>query len=629
MPPPAKWSWDIGNVNASAAQTQAAYQAITHNGRTRDFSVIVWNDIIDKIIEQRQSWGDVAWSQIGVPLMTAYMAPGEQMTAAIFYSAVQNMPPIHPWGWEATLERKEIRRGDTCYGAYFIYLTDGLNHWMDLTPMPFSINLVPQTTLVNDVLVRRALHIINSQNLIWNYSVTVDVNSPQYIIVPIDIVTDIRMDLPLFGTPHVEQHLYFHAWMHNDTSILEITPVEIDYLAQLDMNVEATRLSLLSMIGEVNGQLNFIGALNIPSSLPVAIDNLIELISSAEISTFASDEIVVSITGRCRGEAWAFELDSEPIAIHFEPDLLMSVAFSTQTLEPMTAPLNVIWTPTANISPSGVIDASAELDPELNLNVTIGENSLTSVEGEISGRHNMSVRFSLNSYEACSANAQFALNASATVEPATDEVDVRVNLPVQTNIAARIESAIDKQYTGANLRIQPTINVNADVSTHVQAARISMTDSLSMSARVEVVQRYQEINGTVTGIFTSEATVEDLRDHPTLSVAANTVITLETRAEFDTYDNRLYLVGTIGASHTGSVEFDMLNDVNISGTIDPASTISINVDTWSTLHIITNMSFNSTASMTIDTKRLVLASEIDNTLASDLDNTLVENVEFR
>ena len=629
MPPPAKWSWSIGNVNATAAQTQTAYQAITSNGRTRDFSVIVWNDIIDKIIEQRQSWGDVAWSQIGVPLMTAYMAPGEQMTAAIFYSAVQNMPPIHPWAWEATLGRKEIRKGDTCFGAYFIYLTDGLNHWMDLSSVPFVVSMPLQSALDSNVLVRRALHVINSQNLVWGYSATVDTKAPRYIIVPIDMVADIRMNLPLFGTPHVEQHLYFHLWPTVETTLLETVPIIIDNPILLDTAIRATTLSMLSMVGEIDGQLDFGGTLCIPGLLDFLIDYQIALLSSVDLSAIAIKPIEALVSGRFTSEAWAREFDSAPFNASLNPELSISAIFTSPNMVEIQTLLNVLWSPRAIPGLLTLSDTEAALDPALNIDVSVNEGVNIPTESDINGNLDMAIAMHRDRFESSGANTGFELSASVTIDFAADDRSIQGNLSEQVDIDMDIDFANNKQHTGAVLPLQTAMTTDAELTNDVRHSAVAMSDTLSMSATMYVMPKYTNIGGTITGALVAEASVTDLADYRVELISADLSFAFGSQANMDVYDRRLGMSGNIGAAFSGSAEFDMLYDAYISGSIGSVSTISVDVDVWSTPHIVAAMSFTSTASMTIEAKRLVLASEIDNTLVSDLDNTLVENVEFR
>lgn len=148
-----KWNWQASNGTATADATKAAYNALRHGGRTAVFTYPVWNDILNKISAQRRSWGDTAWLTILVDdpknkykkldftLADTRMSRGAAMTANRFNAAVKNMPTIREWPWKAELGRTEIKSGDRCYGAYFIMLTDALNHWIDTIPIPLSFTV--------------------------------------------------------------------------------------------------------------------------------------------------------------------------------------------------------------------------------------------------------------------------------------------------------------------------------------------------------------------------------------------------------------------------------------------------------------------------------------------------------
>ena len=45
------WSWNASNGQASAAQTQRAYQALITQSNTTNFSRYVWNDLVAKVYE--------------------------------------------------------------------------------------------------------------------------------------------------------------------------------------------------------------------------------------------------------------------------------------------------------------------------------------------------------------------------------------------------------------------------------------------------------------------------------------------------------------------------------------------------------------------------------------------------
>lgn len=146
----------LSYFNATAAQTKAAYKAITTGGRTADFSTLVWNDLVDRIARVQKEWGRTArldnsvpsayissidpvyreWPIIGNMLVT----PGRTITADKFNRVVEAIPILITWPWEKELGRKKIKPTDICKGSYFIAVTNALNHWLDLLPYSFSIS---------------------------------------------------------------------------------------------------------------------------------------------------------------------------------------------------------------------------------------------------------------------------------------------------------------------------------------------------------------------------------------------------------------------------------------------------------------------------------------------------------
>lgn len=51
------WSWTASNGSASAAQTRNAYAILNGTRAADDFSHLVWNDLVDKVMEMRAAKG--------------------------------------------------------------------------------------------------------------------------------------------------------------------------------------------------------------------------------------------------------------------------------------------------------------------------------------------------------------------------------------------------------------------------------------------------------------------------------------------------------------------------------------------------------------------------------------------
>ncbi len=158
MSVPQKWDWAASNGNATAEETATAYTALSTGGKTRDFVAAVWNDIIAKISEQRISWRGKEWDASILSLDDTKLSAGENMTAVRFNSAVSNIWPVESWPWADTLGRTEIKKGDRCYGVYFLHLVDGLNYWIeDLTPLFISWELQAKAEIAPAIKLHAAL----------------------------------------------------------------------------------------------------------------------------------------------------------------------------------------------------------------------------------------------------------------------------------------------------------------------------------------------------------------------------------------------------------------------------------------------------------------------------------------
>ena len=156
------WYSALSRFNASAAQTQKAYNAVKNGGRTSDFNTRVWNDLMDHIAWVQNEWGisehkainrvwpspyisdldppykkDIAIGDLVVK--TDAGAAGRTITASVFNIATEAIPIVNIWPWEKELGRKKIMPNDICKGSYFLALVDTLNHWISLTPLPIVI----------------------------------------------------------------------------------------------------------------------------------------------------------------------------------------------------------------------------------------------------------------------------------------------------------------------------------------------------------------------------------------------------------------------------------------------------------------------------------------------------------
>ena len=122
------WDWNIANststsaANATAAQTQKAYAAVTGNGYITDFSYLVWNDIVCKAYEVLTSRG-LSWNTDYATLSATKMTSSDRvMTALRFNSVWWNV------GHMVTTGLSKVSTGDIIKGSYFVTLTNAINN---------------------------------------------------------------------------------------------------------------------------------------------------------------------------------------------------------------------------------------------------------------------------------------------------------------------------------------------------------------------------------------------------------------------------------------------------------------------------------------------------------------------
>ena len=133
------WSWDISNGNASEEETITAYNAIKPYGATldrdtRNFSYLVWNDMVEKVIDlgniidgEYVDWDDTHASYSG-----AKMKPKDKtLTAERFNSLRINCELYGERLGVGTISYSDIpypvEQGDIVLGEYFITLTNYTN----------------------------------------------------------------------------------------------------------------------------------------------------------------------------------------------------------------------------------------------------------------------------------------------------------------------------------------------------------------------------------------------------------------------------------------------------------------------------------------------------------------------
>lgn len=132
------WSWDISNGNASEEQTLKAYNAIKPYGATidrdtRNFSFLVWNDIVQKVVDLGLAIkGDYFdWDKTFVNYAGTKMRERDTtLTAERFNSLLYNIELFGKRLGVGTIPTDipyPVETGDIVLGEYFLTLTNYIN----------------------------------------------------------------------------------------------------------------------------------------------------------------------------------------------------------------------------------------------------------------------------------------------------------------------------------------------------------------------------------------------------------------------------------------------------------------------------------------------------------------------
>ena len=315
MAGPAKWNWSASNGGATAQQTIDAHTALLNNGRTAAFSYLVWNDIIDKISAQRQFWTDTAWDETILNIANTKMASGAQMTAARFNSAVKNMPPIKSWPWQETLGRTDIRPRDRCYGVYFIYLTDGLNYWIDLIPLPFEISNIATTSILMSNHVLPALHIkVDSLNSTLTHNVKVRPDPAVPVKYSLSVNQHGTLYISALNVANIRILSFFNTSFRTGVTMYPTAHVIGDLNAALSHHVSVTFGNCDFISVHLPFSLSATEKVRLAPSDPVAVGlDIGDLDIASTISAAYKTYFAFHLVAKLQGEPYIRELDSVPI----------------------------------------------------------------------------------------------------------------------------------------------------------------------------------------------------------------------------------------------------------------------------------------------------------------------------
>ena len=637
MAKPAKWRWDIGNINATAAQTQAAYNAITApsgTAPTRNFSVIVWNDIVDKIIEQRTYLGDTEWSAAAPATKgQTWMIPGEQMTAKIFNSAVVNMPPIHPWGWEATLGRKEIRKGDVCYGDYFLYLVNGLNHWIDLThlniypPDPFNI----RTTMQNNTLVRRVAHIISTMHFYQSIITSSAVDPAIHIKSRLNVHLVPELTLPLYNTAHVGIVLILNSRFRETATVGNAAHVIINNPITLTMQGGVTFGDVAFLVGTIDSTSSVITTINPLPSMPLQLEDLIELTGPfGEVSAVTPNVIITDIAGRFSGEAWVREPDSDAFKVDLQFTQSGSLQFTFADIQPLVLTLNSLLTSTANVTPLSTDRIAAQLAMTWTSHMSFSISDIVRLAGTITGSSQLTATVDRRwTAPLGEINLPISFNASALVAYAAEEIATGARLTDTSSMTANIVFATDTAATGGRLigAFSMTADTDLVLGNHLPII-VRLSDTSSMTANIIFAAETAATGGRLTDTSSMTATIEATNATP-LYMSSTVDGETDLTASVD-LDSGFFIdvKGDMTSYHSGTGELTVDPTDWTAGRMyaefDGEATINYADVAW----IRARMGVTYTLTVEFASERFILASEIDDELVSDLDDTLVHDVEF-
>lgn len=115
---PANWSWSASNGSASAAQTQAAYNAVikTSGYDLSDFSYLVWNDLVDKVD------AFAVYKNASLVATGAKMSSGDKALSAVRFNKL--LTALNAMASTGITSRSG---GQLVYGSYFTTITSTLN----------------------------------------------------------------------------------------------------------------------------------------------------------------------------------------------------------------------------------------------------------------------------------------------------------------------------------------------------------------------------------------------------------------------------------------------------------------------------------------------------------------------
>ncbi len=522
MPGTEKWDWSKSNGNATAAATATAYAALTGGGPTADFSSAVWNDILDKISAQRISWTDTEWNSKLLDLISAKMSPGDRMTAKRFNAAVQNMPPVKNWPWQSTLGRTDIRTGDRCYGMYFVYLTDGLNYWIDLVPIPVKISNT--VNFAHDVLGHAlpAIHIIVKEPPVSGVFL--------HDIKPF-LATSVPVKYTLYVNHTGELTLATPAAVH----------VKIINFAHVDFTNKVTCYPTKPMIAKLNSKLQHSASVSFGNIVFMSVrlpftyttngriytDTAIPMYSQIELGQYDVDMLITlalhcrlsfSLVAKLQGEPRIIERDSVPIKAVLQAQDTASLLVTCQDIKNIKAALYAVSAVNLKITTKQALRLIVDTHSTLTMysNVSVAELSRVAIDlplgslgitPKITDLQGQSLKAHFGSTFTGTANADFlsmvlakadlqSLSDLAMTISTKEVARVIASLTTVSAITANV-GTLSIDYAIARLTGQLNANVNAAIR-NIQHTGVNVDALLNIGAKA------QRLSGAAAGAYITD-----------------------------------------------------------------------------------------------------------------------------
>lgn len=124
------WDWSYSNGSASVYETEQAFYAVYEKTYVRDFSHLVWNDLVNKVMYILNYLGYVWNDYYGTYEETLMLISPYRLTADKFNALLINVDVLHSTEG-VTLKDvvlAEVEPRYEVYGEYFLMLADCINY---------------------------------------------------------------------------------------------------------------------------------------------------------------------------------------------------------------------------------------------------------------------------------------------------------------------------------------------------------------------------------------------------------------------------------------------------------------------------------------------------------------------